>query len=187
MKTRRRVMSRLSLPARSLRGRLASLRTVPEGAEGRLCKRLIWRALLVIRTANSGVEPIFSLLSGSEVRVGAVGGLPGRSFPRRAFDLRQRAAAPARRDHRRPVAANHRLAVNRQRGRRGPRENAEMLDLWRKRCRTCARRDQPVSSAFRAGRSRRPRTPCSRVSLDCSDQSRASAATTASGCSTMTM
>jgi hypothetical protein len=59
LKPRRRVMSRPSLPARSLRGRPASLRTVPDGARGLLRKRLIWRALLVIRPAISGVEPIF--------------------------------------------------------------------------------------------------------------------------------
>jgi hypothetical protein len=46
IKTRRSVMSRLSLPARSLRGRPASLRTVPDGAEGLLRKWLIWSALL---------------------------------------------------------------------------------------------------------------------------------------------
>jgi hypothetical protein len=59
MKTRRCVMSRLSLPARSLRGRPASLRTVPDGAGGLFRKRLICRALLVMRRAISGVEPIF--------------------------------------------------------------------------------------------------------------------------------
>jgi hypothetical protein len=55
----RRVMSRLSLPARSLRGRPASLRTVPDGAGGLLRKLLICRVLLVMRPAISGVEPIF--------------------------------------------------------------------------------------------------------------------------------
>jgi hypothetical protein len=59
MKARRRVMSRLPLPARSLRGRPASLRTVPDGAGGLLRKRLIWLALLVMRPAISEVEPIF--------------------------------------------------------------------------------------------------------------------------------
>jgi hypothetical protein len=59
MKTRGRVMSRLSLPAGSLRGRPASLRTVPDCAGGPLRKQLIWRALLVMRSAISGVEPIF--------------------------------------------------------------------------------------------------------------------------------
>jgi hypothetical protein len=59
MNTQRRVMSRFSLPARSLRGRPASLRTVPDGAEDLLRKRLIWRALLVIRPAISDVESIF--------------------------------------------------------------------------------------------------------------------------------
>jgi hypothetical protein len=59
MKPRRRVMSRLSLPARSLRGRSASLRTVADGAGYLLRKWLIWRALLVMRPAISGVEPIF--------------------------------------------------------------------------------------------------------------------------------
>ena len=52
-------MSRLSLPARSLRGRPASLRTVPDGTGCLLRKRLIWRALLVMRPAISAVEPIF--------------------------------------------------------------------------------------------------------------------------------
>jgi hypothetical protein len=68
-------MSRLSLPARSLRGRPASLRTVPDGAGGLLRKRLICHALLAKRPAISGVESIFlpalRELSGSEVRVGA--------------------------------------------------------------------------------------------------------------------
>jgi hypothetical protein len=50
---------RLSLPARSLRGRPASLRTVPDGARDLLRKWLIWCALLVVRRAISGVEPIF--------------------------------------------------------------------------------------------------------------------------------
>jgi hypothetical protein len=59
MKTRRCVMSRASLPARSLRRPSASLRTVPEGAGGLFRKRLIWRALLVMRPAISWVEPIF--------------------------------------------------------------------------------------------------------------------------------
>jgi hypothetical protein len=53
------VMSRLSLPARSLRGRSASLRTVPDGAGGLLRKRLILLALLVMRPAISGVGAIF--------------------------------------------------------------------------------------------------------------------------------
>jgi hypothetical protein len=52
-------MSRLSLPARSLRGRPASLRTFPDAAGYLLRKRLIWRVLLVIRPAISGVAPIF--------------------------------------------------------------------------------------------------------------------------------
>jgi hypothetical protein len=52
-------MSRVSLPARSLRGRPASLRTFPDGARGLLRKRLILRALLAMRRAISGVEPIF--------------------------------------------------------------------------------------------------------------------------------
>ena len=49
----------LFLPARSLRGRPASLRTVPDDTGGLFRKRLIWRALLVTRPAISGVEPIF--------------------------------------------------------------------------------------------------------------------------------
>jgi hypothetical protein len=53
------VVSTLSLPARSLRGRPASLRTVPDGAGCLLRKRLIWHGLLVIGPAISGVEPIF--------------------------------------------------------------------------------------------------------------------------------
>jgi protein SCO1 len=52
-------MSRLSLPAPSLRGRPASLRTVADGAACLLCKQLIWHALLVIRPAISGVGRIF--------------------------------------------------------------------------------------------------------------------------------
>ena len=59
MKARRRVISRVSLPARSLRGRPASLRTVPDGAGCLLCKRLIWHTLLVMRPPISCVEPIF--------------------------------------------------------------------------------------------------------------------------------
>jgi hypothetical protein len=53
------VMSRLSLPARSLRGRPASLRTFADAAGCLLRKRLIWRALSVMRPAIPGVEPIF--------------------------------------------------------------------------------------------------------------------------------
>ena len=52
-------MSTLPLPARSLRDRLTSLRTVPDGAGCLLCKTLISRALLVMRLAISAVEPIF--------------------------------------------------------------------------------------------------------------------------------
>jgi protein SCO1 len=52
-------MSRLSLPAPSLRGRPASLRTVADGAACLLCKQLIWHALLVIRPAISGVGRTF--------------------------------------------------------------------------------------------------------------------------------
>src|SRR6266446_3386299 len=48
-----------SLPARSLSGREASLRTLPEGAEGRRSKRLIWLALPAIGPAISGVGSIF--------------------------------------------------------------------------------------------------------------------------------
>jgi hypothetical protein len=59
IKTRHPVMSRLSLPARSLRGRRASLRTVPDGTGCLLHKGLIWRALFVMRPAISGVETIF--------------------------------------------------------------------------------------------------------------------------------
>jgi hypothetical protein len=59
MKARRRVVSRLSLPARSLRGRPASLRTFPDGVGCLLRKRLIRRTLLEMRPAISGVEPIF--------------------------------------------------------------------------------------------------------------------------------
>ena len=53
------LMSRPSLPARSLRGRPASLRTVPDGAGVLLRKPLIWRVLLVIRPVISSVEKIF--------------------------------------------------------------------------------------------------------------------------------
>jgi hypothetical protein len=56
---RRRIMSRFSLPARSLRGRPASLRTVPDGAGCLLRKWLFWRALLVMRPAILGGGPIF--------------------------------------------------------------------------------------------------------------------------------
>jgi hypothetical protein len=56
---RQRVMPKLSLPARSLRGQSASLRTVADRARFLLRKRLIWRALSVMRPAVSGVEPIF--------------------------------------------------------------------------------------------------------------------------------
>ncbi len=48
-----------SLPARSLSGRPASLRTLPEGAGCRLPKGLISRALLAIKAAISGVRWIF--------------------------------------------------------------------------------------------------------------------------------
>jgi hypothetical protein len=51
--------SRLFLPARSLRGRPGSLRTVLDGVGDQLRKRLIWRGLLVVRPATSGVGPIF--------------------------------------------------------------------------------------------------------------------------------
>jgi hypothetical protein len=59
MRSRRRVMSRLSLPARSLRRRPASLRNVPDGAGCLVRKRLTWPVLLVMRPAISGIEPIF--------------------------------------------------------------------------------------------------------------------------------
>jgi len=48
-----------SLPASSLSGREASLRTLPEGAEGWRSKWLISRALLAVGTAISGVGSIF--------------------------------------------------------------------------------------------------------------------------------
>src|SRR3984893_13094445 len=48
-----------SLPARSLRGQQASLRTFSDGARCRLAKQLIARMLLAIRRSISGVEPIF--------------------------------------------------------------------------------------------------------------------------------
>jgi hypothetical protein len=70
-------MSRLSLPARSLRGRPASLRTVPDSAACLLRKRLIWRALLVMRPAVSGAEPIF-LPALRERRSGRAAGAPAR-------------------------------------------------------------------------------------------------------------
>src|SRR6266446_10422793 len=53
-----------ALPARSLRGRPASLRTFPERACYHLPKPLIWRVLLAIRSAISGPKRFFSLLSG---------------------------------------------------------------------------------------------------------------------------
>jgi len=48
-----------SLPARSLSGREASLRMLPEDAEGRRSKRLISRTLLAIGLAISGAGSIF--------------------------------------------------------------------------------------------------------------------------------
>src|SRR5882724_5909756 len=56
-----------SLPARSLRGRPASLRTSPERACYRLPKPLIWRMLLAIRSAISRPKRFFSLLSGRRI------------------------------------------------------------------------------------------------------------------------
>ena len=53
-----------ALPARSLRGRPASLRTFPERACYHLPKPLIWRVLLAIGSAISGLKRFFSLLSG---------------------------------------------------------------------------------------------------------------------------
>src|ERR1700730_15926608 len=55
---------RLSLLARSLRGRPVSLRTFSERAYYRLPKPLIWRMLSAIRRATSGPSRFFSLLSG---------------------------------------------------------------------------------------------------------------------------
>src|SRR5271165_198084 len=49
----------LSLPARSLRRRPASLRTFPDSAWSWLSKPLIWRALLAIGRAISGAQSIF--------------------------------------------------------------------------------------------------------------------------------
>jgi hypothetical protein len=66
---------RLSLPARSLRGRPASLRTVPDGAGYLLRKRLIWLDSRVIRPAIWGVEPIFL----PALRERGQGGAAGRS------------------------------------------------------------------------------------------------------------
>jgi hypothetical protein len=67
-------MSRLSLPARSLRGRPASLRTVADGIGRPLRKLLILHALLVIRPALSGVEPIFLPALRERGQGGAAGG-----------------------------------------------------------------------------------------------------------------
>src|SRR5208282_2161490 len=53
------VMLSRSLPVPSLRGRLASLRTFPDGAERRLTKQLIWLVLLGIRRAICGAPSIF--------------------------------------------------------------------------------------------------------------------------------
>src|SRR5262249_54551839 len=52
------------LPAGSLRGRPASLRTLPERAGCRLAKPLIWRILLAIGPAIARPRRFFSLLSG---------------------------------------------------------------------------------------------------------------------------
>src|ERR1700757_502495 len=52
-------MPGLFLPARSLRGRPASLSIFPDGAGCRLSKRLIWWALLAIRGAVSGARTLF--------------------------------------------------------------------------------------------------------------------------------
>src|SRR5258705_12589056 len=52
-------MPRLSLPARSLRGRPASLRTFPDGAGCRFSKCLIWWVLLAIRRTVSGTRSFF--------------------------------------------------------------------------------------------------------------------------------
>jgi hypothetical protein len=68
-KIRQRVMSRLSLPACSLRGQPASLRTVADRAQSLLRKRLVWRDMSVIRPTISGIEPIF--LPALRERVGA--------------------------------------------------------------------------------------------------------------------
>src|ERR1700747_2057420 len=56
-----------SLPAGSLRGRPASLRTFPERACHRRPKPLIWRMLSAIRRASSGLSRFFSLLSGRRI------------------------------------------------------------------------------------------------------------------------
>src|SRR5262245_9285744 len=56
-----------ALPVGSLRGRPASLRTLPERACYRLLKLLIWRALLTIGPATSGPYRFFSLLSGRRI------------------------------------------------------------------------------------------------------------------------
>src|SRR6516162_4753397 len=69
---RRCVMPRFSLPARSLRGRPASLRTFPEGVWSRLPKRLILLALLAIGRAILGTQSIFlPALREKRVRLGA--------------------------------------------------------------------------------------------------------------------
>src|SRR5438046_7977534 len=58
-KKRRRAMPRLALPAPSLRGRPASLRTFPDGARWRLSKLLVWPALLAFGPVISSVRSIF--------------------------------------------------------------------------------------------------------------------------------
>src|ERR1700741_1947370 len=79
-------MFRLSLPARSLRGRPASLRTVPDGAGYLLRKQLFWRALLVMRPAISAVEPIFlPALRERRSGWGPPGGVAWRPHPLRIF------------------------------------------------------------------------------------------------------
>src|SRR6516225_1256371 len=71
---RRCVMPRFS-PARSLRGRPASLRTFPEGVWSRLPKRLILLALLAIGRAILGTQSIFlPALREKRVRLGAACG-----------------------------------------------------------------------------------------------------------------
>jgi hypothetical protein len=52
-------MPGFSLPARSLRGRSASLRSFPDDGWTRVSKSLISRLLLAIGRAISGVESIF--------------------------------------------------------------------------------------------------------------------------------
>jgi hypothetical protein len=115
-----------SLPARSLSGRAASLKTLPEGAGSRRPERLISLAFLAISPAISGVGSIFlpALRETARGRPQEAGALASAFAPRtvRGGDpsrIRPRAVAagrrPARRTHRALLArATRRRAQCRQ-------------------------------------------------------------------------